>query len=461
MSSFERRILTRQPHDGLNVDKDSPLAENLVYSFEPWNGNRNGLARSVSPTVAGPASATVGVFGRAFGNASANSYIDTGSGWGMGSASNGAAVIPLYPYTSSGFFIGFKPSGWFLDITASNEPRFWFGGVAAYTCSTTITPQVWQTLGITWRSGVASGTQFWLNGRKLGSAITAGTLSADSGDLFLIARASDDYAKAFFAGTLCFNAAKSDAEMAALTANPWQVYAKRRIISLPAVSSGGTVSGAGSSTLTFAATGATAATKQAAGASTLTFAPSGATSATKTAVGASTLTFGVAGAGSSVASGAAVGSSSITFAATGATSATKQASGSSSLTFGVSAVSPSTATDTPALDAGGGHSPQRRKRRFILPDDTEVYATDVEIRDILRAFLKPKPQKTKKKSARVVPLEARFDFVEEPTKNAERVVIKQQMAVWQPDDTMYRQMVAHLVVQQRRRKTIEFLLLAA
>lgn len=438
MASFERRILTRQPYGGLNVDRDSPLAEKLVYSYEPWNGHRNGLARSVAPTIAGPATDRVGVLGRAFGNSAANSYLNTGAGWGMGSASSGAAILPMYPYTSSGFFIGHKPAGWFIDITAGNAPQFWLGTVAAYACSATITPEVWQVLGVTWRSGVSNGTQFWVNGRKLGNAITIGTLVSESANLYLIARLSDDFAKGFFAGALCFNGAKSDAEMAELTENPWQVYAKRRIISLPAVSSSGAASGAGSSTLTFAASGTTSATKQAAGSSSLTFAAS--------AVGTSQTV--------------AAGSSSITFAATGATAATKQASGSSSLTFGVSAVSTATA-ETTSTDAGGGHSPQRRKRRYILPDDTEVYATDIEIRDILREFVKPKPQKTKKKTARVIPLEARVEFVEEPTKKAERIVVKQQIAVWQPDDTLYQQMVARLVEQQRRRKTVEFLLLAA
>lgn len=290
-------------------------------------------------------------------------------------------------------------------------------------------------------TGVANSSRaaVWLDGVEGSAQSNSISLSSSTYPVVVSNSATGSYQ---FSGrislVLLHARALSDAEIKEVHRAPFSLFVPRRSKIYIVGASSGSSSAAGSSTLTFAASGTTSATKRASGSSSLTFAAS------------------AAGTSSTVA----VGSSSITFAATGATAATKQAAGSSSLTFGVSAVSTATPT-TASADAGGGHSPQRRKRRYILPDDTEVYATDIEIRDILREFVKPKPQKTKKKAARVIPLEARVEFVEEPTKKAERIVVKQQIAVWQPDDTLYQQMVARLVVQQRRRKTVEFLLLAA
>lgn len=223
------RIVSFQPRDFAEVDSGKDISKGLLYGYAPWLDNRNLARPQVKSTVAGPAFRSSGEYGVSFGNSSANSYLDTGSGWGMGSASNGSLVMLVYPYTTSGFFFGFKPSGWFVDITASNEPRFWLGGVAAYTCSTTITPNVWQTLAVVWRSGVSSGSQWWLNGKRLGSAFTIGTLSADSGNMFLFARSTDEYAKAFLSGAWCYNRALTDGEAERLS-NPLTFWSPLRNI---------------------------------------------------------------------------------------------------------------------------------------------------------------------------------------------------------------------------------------
>lgn len=234
-------IRTRQPSTLAPIDRSQQDAAGLVYEFAPWAGNRNLVAPQTLPVVAGPAGPWSGPQGLAYGNASANSYLDTGSGWGTESATDGACICVLYPYTSSGFFIGHKPSAWFIDITGSNEPRFWLGGIAAYTCSATITPQVWQTLGVVWRSGVTNGSQFYLNGRPLGNAFTISTLSAGSSNLFLFGRSSDEYASVWLAGARVFTRAKTDAEMCRQTGNFWGLYRRRpRADFVPAVASAGT-----------------------------------------------------------------------------------------------------------------------------------------------------------------------------------------------------------------------------
>lgn len=235
-------IRTRQPSTLAPIDRSQQDAAGLVYEFAPWAGNRNLVAPQALPVVAGPAGPWSGPQGLAYGNASANSYLDTGSGWGTESATDGALVMVMYPYTPGGFepIIGHKPAAWFLDITGSNEPRFWFGGVAAYTCSAAITVGVWQTLGVVWRSGVTNGSQFYRNGAPLGNAFTAGTLSAGSSNLFLFSRSHDEYGKLFLAGARVFTRAKTDAEMCRLTGNYWGLYRRRpRADFVPAVASAG------------------------------------------------------------------------------------------------------------------------------------------------------------------------------------------------------------------------------
>lgn len=446
MANFLPRIWTRQPPQPVSIDTNSGLARGVIAAFS-GTANRD-VANDLPLTANALTATTAGYHGREYGlranqaslyatakrkPSTEGSILWVGSFYGApsGSASLGgitydAANSPPYvcielkanPSGIDDVFLTFATGSNFYNVqggTYAAGRQVIFGRVK------TGAQDVWQNGVI-----VGTGTQAVTT---LDSSATARFEVGDS----LNARNPD----ASCALLVVWDRYLSTEEAKEVCANPWRLFrpTKRRAW---ANVTGGSSSAAGSSTLTFAVSGTTSATKQASGSSSLTFAAN------------------AAGTSSTVA----VGSSSITFAATGATAANKQAAGSSSLTFGVSAVSTATPT-TASADAGGGHSPQRRKRRYILPDDTEVYATDIEIRDILREFVKPKPQKTKKKAARVVPLEARVEFVEEPTKKAERIVVKQQIAVWQPDDALYQQMVARLVVQQRRRKTVEFLLLAA
>jgi len=223
---------------------------------------------------------------------------------------------------------------------------------------------------------------------------------------------------------------------------------------------GGNTSGAGSSSVTFAATGQGASRRSGAGSSSVTFAATGTGGATKPATGTASITFSATGEGATSSSNQGAGSSSITFAATGAGASIRAATGSASITFGAQGVATAPAVEAATVTQAGG-STQRKRRRYILPDDTEVLATDVEIRDILRAFVKPKPQPTKRgKVARVVPLAEQVTFEPDETQQVERIVLRLELATWQPDRQLFEAMVRDIVVR-RRRRTVELLLMAA
>jgi hypothetical protein len=251
-----------------------------------------------------------------------------------------------------------------------------------------------------------------------------------------------------------------EARASVLLENPWQIFAP---VEEPVFYSlGGNTTGAGSSSITFAASAVGAANKPVAGSSSFTFAASATGAANKPATGSASLTFAAEAEGSSASSGAAVGSASLTFAATGAGASIRPATGSATLAFSAQGVSTAPAVEEAAAPLlGGGVGTAKRRRRYILPDDTEVMATDVEIRDILQAFVKPKPQPKKRgQVAKVVPLSARVTLEPDPVKNAERVVVDMKLATWSPDQEMLDAMVRQIVTQ-RRRRTVELLLMAA
>lgn len=214
------------------------------------------------------------------------------------------------------------------------------------------------------------------------------------------------------------------------------------------------------------------------GVSSLTFTTSGVSSATAESVGSSSLTFDVSGISNATrgrfeirtragkafvfhsnrqaqpASSEGVGSSSITFTVSGVSAQNTEAVGSSSLTFDVNGVSNAPVPET--RPQAGGHSRVQRRRRFILPDNTEVYATQQEVYDLLQAFVKPKP--TKKKVQKIVPLKDQV-IVEEEKVRGEVVtkITTKPMSIYTPDPEVYESMVRRL----KRRRTIELLLLAA
>ena len=150
------------------------------------------------------------------------------------------------------------------------------------------------------------------------------------------------------------------------------------------------------------------------------------------------------------------GASDITFATSGAGASIASAAGSASLTFTTTGVAEGQAqAATQTAPAGRG----KRRRRFILPNNAEILATQEEVNEILRAFVKPKP--TKKKVAKIVPLADQIEAKEETRGNevVERISVK-PVALWKPDPALYEEMVRR-VVSRRQRRELEFLLLAA
>jgi hypothetical protein len=316
-------------------------------------------------------------------------------------------------------------------------------------------------VGITYDGTTA---RFFSDGNACGSATSSQTFTIDTGSMFGRSDNSESIAGAILGYAEFAGRVLSPSEMASLTGAPGQLFEEEKPASVYFFSAGAAPSaGAGSSSVTFAANAQGAALKPAAGSSSVTFAATGTGAATKPAAGTSSITFSATGEGTTGGNTAGAGSSSITFAATGAGASIRAATGSSSITFSVQGVSTAPAAEETAVPQAGGHGAAlRKRRRYILPDDTEVLATDVEIRDILRAFVKPKPQPTKRgKVARVVPLAEQVTFEPDEKQQAERVVLRMGVATWEPDQQMYEAMVRDMVVRRRRRRTVELLLMAA
>jgi hypothetical protein len=314
-------------------------------------------------------------------------------------------------------------------------------------------------VGITYDGTTA---RFFSDGNACGSATSSQTFTIDTGSMFGRSDNSESIAGAILGYAEFAGRVLSPSEMASLTGAPGQLFEEEKPASVYFFSAGAAPSaGAGSSSVTFAANAQGAALKPAAGSSSVTFAATGTGAATKPAAGTSSITFSATGEGTTGGNTAGAGSSSVTFAATGAGASLRAATGSSSITFGAQGVSTAPAVEAATVTQAGG-STQRKRRRYILPDDTEVLATDVEIRDILRAFVKPKPQPTKRgKVARVVPLAEQVTFEPDEKQQAERVVLRMGVATWEPDQQMYEAMVRDMVVRRRRRRTVELLLMAA
>lgn len=214
--------------------------------------------------------------------------------------------------------------------------------------------------------------------------------------------------------------------------------------------------GAGASDITFATTARGSSLANAGGASDITFATTGAGKSLANAAGTSDITFATSGVGQSSSAGGGVGASDITFATSGAGASIASAAGSASLTFTTTGVAEGQAqAATQTAPAGRG----KRRRRFILPNNAEILATQEEVNEILRAFVKPKP--TKKKVAKIVPLADQIEAKEETRGNevVERISVK-PVALWKPDPALYEEMVRR-VVARRQRRELEFLLLAA
>lgn len=118
--------------------------------------------------------------------------------------------------------------------------------------------------------------------------------------------------------------------------------------------------------------------------------------------------------------------------------------------------------DAPVVEetpqGGAGRS---KRRRYIMPDDSVVYATPREAEQLVKLFVKPKPEKKKKKTVvKTLNKLFRIEEASSDTVPTERVVLKQ--AVWDNTD-LYRQALDLLAKREitRRRREEELILLAA
>lgn len=328
-------------------------------------------------------------------------------------------------------------------------------GVATYTsAATSVIPK--NTIATVVITAAPSGVvRFFVNGIKVDEQAIAGITGWNAADLLTVGNASSSNYLRGVIPIFAFSPSEWPEPIAlAISANPWQLLQKRRLRSVNAAGASG--SGVGASDITFATDGVGSSLANAAGTSDITFATSGAGQSLANAAGASDITFATSGVGQSSSSGGGVGASDITFATSGAGASIASAAGSASITFTTTGVAEGQAqTAIQAAPAGRG----KRRRRFILPNNAEILATQEEVNEILRAFVKPKP--TKKKVARIVPLADQIEAKEETRGNevVERISVK-PVALWKPDPALYEEMVRR-VVARRQRRELEFLLLAA
>jgi hypothetical protein len=176
--------------------------------------------------------------------------------------------------------------------------------------------------------GTYDGTtiRIYTNGVFTGSAATSQTSSEGAGSLFIGSDAgtANSCDTQFTAG---WRRTFSDEEVAALYDEYWSIFRpiRRRLWVVPSAG-GGVQQGAGSSSLTFTASGVGESTAAAAGSSSVTFAASGVGSTSggvEAGAGTSSLTFSASAAGVALFTAAAAGSSSLTFTVTGASTDTR------------------------------------------------------------------------------------------------------------------------------------------
>lgn len=98
----------------------------------------------------------------------------------------------------------------------------------------------------------------------------------------------------------------------------------------------------------------------------------------------------------------------------------------------------------------------RARRRYILPDDTVVYATPREIEQVLNLFTKPKTEKKTKRVTKTLK-KVEFEPVYSDTVPTEKVVMKAN--VWKPDTSLYEKAVRLFAQRELKRRFEEELLL--
>ena len=132
--------------------------------------------------------------------------------------------------------------------------------------------------------GSGNNSQLFLAGRKVGSSVPVGTSNSWNPSATLGAGGGFVYSGTFF-GFWAWRRQLTDAEAASVSANPWQLFAPRRLL-VPVAAGGATqvsVSDSGAGTDTVSATGTTARTDS--GAGTDTVSTTGSTARTDSGVG--------------------------------------------------------------------------------------------------------------------------------------------------------------------------------
>lgn len=114
--------------------------------------------------------------------------------------------------------------------------------------------------------------------------------------------------------------------------------------------------------------------------------------------------------------------------------------------------------DTTQTPAGKSKKTRDSRRRYVMPDDTIIMATPDEAEQLVKLFVKPKPQK--KVPKRVVKTLRKVDLVDfEPvssdTVETAKIVVKPRKAVWESDSTVYEKAIQLFVEREQKRRRYE------
>ena len=368
---------TRQPQIAVRVDSSNPISKSLSFAWSAGAGQFDSVSGIVTPgSATGNITSTVSASGRG------RQYLNAGNDSWLNPSPNGGvktfAVVLLYTVAPGGLDPAMvKPgfAGWGFKFNTGAVMRFVNNSV------TIATDPVAITVGTTYLyTGVADGTTGYLyrNGVLVASGALAGGVIANTGAIsFGFDAAAGSQGSGTVLGGWIWERALNANEVAAFSANPWQVFkAPPRKLYLAASSFSGKGTAAASSTApaTGAATtagkgssggvavasgtGAATATASASSAGTSTAPASGASTGTTTGTATATSSAPAAGAETAAGTGTsnATSASSAVGSATGATTGTASATSTAAATGAANIASIGSASASSTAPAVGAET---------------------------------------------------------------------------------------------------------
>ena len=232
MSGITQRITrTTQPQNAVGIDWSNPITSGLTSATLPAGSNLVDMVGGRSGTGSTTSKAFVSGMGVVTGAGSYQTFVGS-----KAAASSSLTVLILATPTAS--LAGLAScgtaasTGWNLDAYGVTGYTLTFTayGVVAYSASG-VGPINGQNVpymfGFSFTPNTTGGLSYYTNGKVVGSRQTTTGFNVSASQSLLIG-ASNAGSNAFTGGihlALVFNRALSDAEIASLSANPWQIFA--------------------------------------------------------------------------------------------------------------------------------------------------------------------------------------------------------------------------------------------